>query len=522
MTITMVNPPHRAAARPPRLAVAMALLALAPASRAEWKFTPYVDVRETYTDNVALRPVAEANWVTDLTPSLQLEHTGPRLNLRASYSKHFFKYADDTVGGVQRQNQSLAAAGLAKVIDELLYVDATASISQQDRSAFGPLVQSTDNTFASNNATEVKSARISPYLKHRFGPYANAQLRYSYDRVTSSGVGLNNTSGSGYTLNVDSGTAFRLLGWNLLANKSTQKGVGTTTSDAESDSENVALNLRWMASSQLSLTAMRGYDSYDYQALGGSNGGASWQLGAEWQPSSRTHVQASAGRRYYGNSYSLQAQYRARASVWSINYNDAVTSTRQQFLLPSSVDTFAMLDRLFASAIEDPAARRQAVEAYMLAAGLPPSLSNSINYFSNRYFLQKQFQAAVAMNGPHTTTVLSVQDTRRNGLSSAVVDNNLLGTTTTTLNDNTRQTGATASLSWRLSSRTGVVASADVSRVRSLSANLTALNRNVRVGLTRQLQPKLRATVDVRRVKGGMGAASYTENAVSATLNKQF
>jgi uncharacterized protein (PEP-CTERM system associated) len=267
---------------------------------------------------------------------------------------------------------------------------------------------------------------------------------------------------------------------------------------------------------------MRGYDSYDYQALGGSNGGASWQLGVDWQPSTRTQVQASAGKRYYGNSYSLQARYRARTSIWSINYNDAVTSTRQQFLLPSSVDTFAMLDRLFASSIEDPAARRQAVEAYMLAAGLPPSLANSINYFSNRYFLQKQFQAAVTMNGAHTTTVLSMHDTRRNGLSSAVVDNNLLGTTTTTLNDNTRQTGATASLNWRLSSRTGLLASAEIMRVRSLSANLSALNRNARVGLTHQMQPTLRATVDIRRVSGGMGVASYTENAVSATLNKLF
>ena len=105
--------------------------------------------------------------------------------------------------------------------------------------------------------------------------------------------------------------------------------------------------MRWAATEQFSLTALGGYDSYDYQSLGGNSGGQAWQLGVDWQPSARTRLQASAGKRYYGNSYSLQAQHRARVSVWTASYNDSVTSTRQQFLLPSTVDTVSLLDRLF-------------------------------------------------------------------------------------------------------------------------------------------------------------------------------
>ena len=80
MTITMANL-HR---RPVAAAVGLALLSLAPACRADWKFTPQVEVRETYTDNVALRPNGEGNWVTELAPSLRIAHTGPRLQLDAT------------------------------------------------------------------------------------------------------------------------------------------------------------------------------------------------------------------------------------------------------------------------------------------------------------------------------------------------------------------------------------------------------------------------------------------------------
>lgn len=514
----MVNLPRR----PVAAAVGLALLSLAPAARADWKFTPGIELRETYTDNVALRANAQANWVTEAAPSFRLEHTGPRLVMSADYSRHFYEYADKDVGGLYGATQDLRATAKAKVINEFLFVDADASIGQRDASAFGPLLQNSGNGFARTNATEIKTARVSPYIKQRFGPYATAELRYMYDRLTSSTGGLNNSTGNTVSLNVASGNAFRLLGWGVQASQSHQKGLATTTPGGESDSENYALTLRWAATSQLTLTALGGYDSYDYQALGGSNGGNAWQLGIDWQPSSRTRLQASAGKRYYGNSYSLQAQHRARTSVWSLNYNDSVTSTRQQFLLPSAIDTFSMLDRLFTTAIPDADARHQAVAAYIQAAGLPASLANSINYFSNRYYLQKQLQAVVALNGPRTTTIMTLQDMRRNGLSSTDVDSGLLGNTSTVLNDNTHQTGGNVTWNWRLSTRTGVLATADVTRIRSISAKTTTTTKGLRIGLTHQLQSKLRGSIDVRRLSGGLGPAQYTENAIAASITQQF
>ncbi|SFU47290.1 TIGR03016 family PEP-CTERM system-associated outer membrane protein [Pseudoduganella namucuonensis] len=532
MTTTTVKP-RLPAARPLAAAVAVAVLPLAPASHAAWKFTPQLEVRESYTDNVAAstRELAQAQWVTSFAPGFTLETDGPRVQAKIGYNKHLYKFKDANVGGARDSDQQLNAHLHANLVNDLLFLDTDATTQQHSASAFGPLLSNTITSFASANANEVKTLRIAPYLKHRFGSIANAELRYTRDRVETDNMGFGRSDSNNVMLNATSGTAFRQLGWALnyqrqqLDTQSTRSlgGASPGPQGTSNTTDNLNTSLRYLYSPTLTLTASAGYDKYDYDALGGVTQGKSWSAGVTWLPSPRTSIQATAGKRYYGNSYSLNAQHRSRASVWIISYNDAVTTTRQQFLLPSAIDTAAMLDRLFAAAIPDAAARRQAVDAYILSTGLPPSLANSINYFSNRYMLQKQLQASAAFNTPRTSTILSLQSARRDGLSSSVVDSGLLGVTNSALNDNTRQSGASIIVNWRLSSRTGINFTADYMHVESLTVERTDINRSLRLNLTRELRPKLRGQFELRHVEGSTSArVPYTENAVSASLNKQF
>lgn len=495
------------------------MLSLAGPGRADWKFSPQVDLRETYTDNVALRAVGQANWVAEVAPGFTLENNSPRLQLRANYSKHFYQYSDKDVGGTNGNQQQLAADAKARLAGDWLLMDAGANISQRAASAFGPLLQgNASNNFASANANEVKTLRLSPYVQHRFGSIANAELRYSRDRVSSDNGGLGDSDGSTATLNVNSGAAFHQLGWGLFASH------GTTRNSVAGKSANDTMNLslRYLALPTLWLTTSLGYDQYDYDALGGTTSGKAWSVGFNWQPSPRTSVVASAGKRYFGDSYSLQAQHRTRASVWTLNYSDAVTTTRAQFLLPSTVNTATMLDGLFTAAIPDPVARRQAVEAYILATGLPASLANNINYFSNRYMLQKQLQAAAAFNTARTTLILTLSDARRQALSAVNVDGGLLGSSSSTLNDATRQDSVSAILNWRFGSRTSANFSADFTRVQSEAQNRTDKHSSLRVMLNHALQPHLSGTLEMRHIRGGISPTEFTENAIAASLNKKF
>ncbi|NHZ97194.1 TIGR03016 family PEP-CTERM system-associated outer membrane protein [Massilia sp. CCM 8734] len=499
---------------------ALAALLAAPSARAEWRFTPTVDLRETYTDNVALSRAedAKSRFVTELTPGFTLLNRGPRLKASANYQLHYYAFDDDGVEGVRHAQSQLRTDVRATVIDDLLFLDADGAIGQQPVSAFGPQVNG--NGYASANRANVKTWRVSPYLLHRFGNSATAAVRYTHDAVDAGRTGFGDSTGDVLTMNLNSGRAFRRLGWGL--QYSLQRVDDSIA--PESSVKMVSANTRYRLGEDLNLTASAGYDEYDYQSDGEPTKGRFWQGGVEWTPGPRTSLVAGAGKRYYGNTYNLQALHRSRRSVWSINYSDSVTTTRSQLLLPATIDTATMLDRLFIAQIPDAAARAQAVDAYIRATGLPAALADSINYFSNRFILQKQLQASVAFNTARTTLILSAFDSRREGLSLIQTDSLLTGPASARLNDDTTQRGGSAMWNMRLTSRSAINASWISSRQESNGTGIASKNSALRLAVTRQFSPKVRGAFEARRVSGTTAdqAASYRENALTASLSLQF
>lgn len=516
MTITMAKRLPATAMHAP---VALLALLLAPNCLADWKLTPTIDLRQTYTDNVNLRPepLALSQNITELTPGLSLLANSPRLKLNARYDRHFYRFSDETVPNKQNAVAGLNANMKATLVDELLFFDATGSIGQHTVSAFGP--QATDNSYSGANKAEVKTWRISPYMQHRFGTFAVFNGRLTHDSVKSGTSGLGNTEGDALSLSLAS-VQGRRFGWSTSLSR---QHLQDTRAPA-STSDNAALTLSYALGSNFKLNSTLGYDRYDYQALGGKTAGKSWNGGFEWTPSQRTSLSATAGRRYYGSSYSLHALHRSRHTVWSINYDDQVTTTRAQFLLPASIDTASMLDRLFTPTFPDAAERAQAVQAYIKATGLPASLADNINYFSNRYILQKQAQASVAFNSARTTTVLTYADTRRNALSNIQTDSPLQGSASANLNDNVHQKSASALWSLRISPKSTMALSLTANDSVSNSTGLSTDYRAVRASMTRQFMSRLRGELELRRVTGSQVsvAGDYRENAISASLNMQF
>lgn len=521
MTITtakLARAVAHAYARP----LALAALLLAPAARADdWKFVPTLDLRQTYTDNVALQPDdrAESQLVTEITPGLRVARRGPRLTMNALFQLKYFAMPDNDIAGTRRSARRLQADARGELVDELLYVDALASMNQQAISPFGQVATSS-NSYASANQTEVKTWRISPYLVHRFGTAANAELRYAHDSVDAGrSSGLGDTEGDSLSFRLDSGTAFRTLGWGVqLSEQTIDESVANDTTIKTANA-----NLRYRVAPTVNLTAGIGYDSYDYQALGGATGGKAWNTGFIWTPSLRTSLAASIGHRYYGPSRMLKALHRSRHTAWSINYDDSVATTRANFLLPAAVDTAALLDALFTPNFPDPAERARAVEAYMRSAGLPPALADNVNYFSNRYSLQKQLRASVAFSQGRTSATFSVYRVRRNALSVRETDSALLGSSTNTINDNTDQRGFSATWDYRLTARTKLNLVSEINDNESLSNDLKARSSSVRFSARHQLRAKMSATVELRHIQGALlGGHNYTENAVAASLAMQL
>lgn len=501
-------------------ALAPLALLLAPACHADWKFAPSVQLTETYTDNVnyASGAAARSAWVTEAAPGFALSNHGRRFLFDMNYRLRYFNRSGSTGDDADRTQSQLGANLYAELLADLLYFDGNASISQHAVSQFGPLP--TDSDFGSDNHAEVRTYRASPYLKHRFGATADMQLRYMIDSVDTGRPGLDNTDGQSLAFDLASGSNFSTFGWTLKA----YHQVVDNDLMPEQSTSTASLGLRYPFGRTFALTATAGYDKYDYQALGGETGGRAWSAGFTWAPSSRTRVDASLGRRYYGDSYYLAASYRTRRTAWTVNYDDAVTTTRAQFLLPSTVDTAALLDSLFAASVPDPVERRRAIDAYMRAAGLPPSLADSVNYFSNRHFLQKNLQATAAYRTARSNLLVSLFALRRTALSTVDADSALLGPRSLTLNDATRQAGATAMWNLKLNPRNFLTASLNTVRVRSESTGIASTHKVARLSMTRRFDRKTTGVLELRHMAGPASERldGYRANAVSASLNMQL
>jgi uncharacterized protein (PEP-CTERM system associated) len=491
-------------------------LAFAPCSRAEVKFTPSVSLNGTWTDNVNLSQSGQgrSEFVTELTPGFTLAENNPRLQVNASYQYHQFAYSDKNVSNLRNSGSELQADLKSRVIEGLLFLDATATRSQASVSAFGP--QFSDNPYTSNNRAEVSTWSISPYVAHRIGTSANLLARYTRDSVSTGHIGYGNTQSETATIALNS-MKERRVGWNL----SFDRQLLSDKLSGDTSSYNAQAGLSWRVLPPLMLTASAGYDAYDYNGLGGKTQGKSWNIGYQYTPSQRSSLTMRFGRRYFGKSRNLAALHRSRNTTWNISYDESVVTSRSQFLLPATVDTASVLDRLFIPNFPDPILRRQAVEAYLRASGLPLSLANDVNYLTNRYMLQQQFQASAGLTGVRSTLLLTVYDTRRNALSVQQSDSQLLGSSLSNLNDNTHQRGFAASMSYRLSSQGNAYAILDANRADSLSTGIRQNNKGLRIGMRHQWRSKLQGNVELRRLQGSTEGInqSYTENAISATLS---
>lgn len=524
MTTTTVE---RRALRLAPLAAALASLLAAPACWADWRFTPSLNIVETWTDNVDLRSGSDkhSDLISEVTPGFSLAHNSRRLQVSATGSFRQFFYLKEASKRNRSDNFAQYGADLRGILaEDLLYIDANASRSRQSTSAFGPRAE--ERPYSDLNSTEVRTWRISPYLTQKLGHSARATLRFTRDSVESDqrsrfGDSLADT----VTASLDSLPGAGKLGWGVNYNRQDleQEFAG------ESSTENVSGRLRYQLLHSFALTANVGYDRYDYQALGGRTAGRNWSTGFAWTPSQRTTIEASIGRHFYGTTGSLMANIRSRKSVWLLSYSDAITNSRSQFTLPSAIDTAAMLDRLFLASIPDPVQRRQAVEAYIQATGLPPSLADSVNYLTNRYIRQKQLQGSAAFRGLRSNAILSAYGNERIALSSQETDSALLGGQLASLNNNVRQYGASATATYRLSQRSSLVGSADLSRSESLGTGVESRQRLLRLAFNTKLGRTLTGSLELRRRSGdtdsgngSLALRSYTENALAATLFMQL
>lgn len=487
---------------------------LSPHAGAEWKAAPSLALRQSYSDNITLAPKGgeTSDYVTELTPRIMLTNRGPNLDASINYAMQNLLYA--------RQNDSLRTfhllnASLHANPADSLFVDAKGAIGQANISPFGQTA--VDNLSVTGNRTNVRTYSISPYLLHRFRDSATTELRYTRDAVDTGSNDLLDNQSNRYLFKAFSGPAIFPYGWGFqYEQQDIKEDLG-----ADAKIRKAFAVLFYRLSARWSLIGTAGHEDFNYVAIGDEPKGRRWSAGVEWRPTERTKVDASAGKRFFGDTYSLAASHRTRNAAFILQYKEDIISSRSRFLLPATNDTTALLDRAWQSSIPDNEARQQAVSNFIQNTGLQSALAEPAYTFTNRFSLDKTAQASIALTGARNSVLLGVFNTQRVPQSTASTS---AATPFLSLSDDIKQTGVNATWTLRMSPRMSATAAAQYSRVESNTTTRKDTEKTLRLTLSRQIQPNIDGAIEVRRRQqdSNISGNDRRENAIAASLLIRF
>jgi len=437
-----------------------------------------------------------------------LEGVGRHLNLKIDYQIQNQIYISEK--NENSTSHQLNASGNVELLQDFLFFDTKASIYEQNISSFAP--SPTNNTTISDNSTNVRIMSFSPYLVNHFGSIASSVLRYTHETVDTSKRNLLAGDTNKLTLDINSGSSFRLLSWGLqfsdqkIAHRDANS-VGMTMSTA---------SLRYLLREQFNLTASGGFEKNDYISIKAKPEGTFWSTGFSWKPTDRSSLSATAGKRFFGSTYSLAANHRARNTVWNIRYGEDITTTQSQFTVPVAMDTLSMLDGLYKSIIPEATQRQVFIDGFMRVNNLGPSISQNINLFTNSVFLQKNLQASVGLNGAKNTVLLTMFNISREAQSDQIINSS----SSFFQEDKSKQVGASVLWNHRMSPIMTANMGANFSKISSFPTGKKSIVKSATTSLSRQMNQKTRASLEWRRQQQSINQidGNFNENAISASL----
>ena len=351
------------------------------ASRAPLSVSTGITLSQTVTDNVApATGTREDEAITIVSPLLQVAAQTARLRGSFSYSPQFLAYArDSSRNDVQH---ALNAAFQGEAVEQHLFVDVAARISQQTISPYG--LQTPDSSSVNPNRTEIRSASVTPYLRGRVAGMVDVEARFSAGTSRSASATAVDQDSRSASLRASGGRG--LLGWTV----SHARSVSEFAQGRETTNDTTLLTLNYKPDVDWRLSARLGRESTDVLSLQ-KQSNATWGGGVDWTPSPRTTVSLQADHRYFGSSYTASAQHRMARTLWRLSSTRSASDNRGVGTAGSAAA--AAYDALFlqlATIEPDPARRDLLVRAQLAEQG---------DFLIRAVSLQRRHEASMLWNG---------------------------------------------------------------------------------------------------------------------------
>lgn len=484
----------------------------------DWRFMPYVGAKATYTDNVNHSENGQNALILSVSPGFNLiSHGSRRLQSSVNYSLTAVARVEDNNSNDLYHN--LSAVGKAELVEDFLFIDGTARITQGLISLFG---SDADATYSNTNRANVGVYTISPYIRKRFGTFANAEVRYRQGGAIFGENAAANAVTNTFTASLDSGSRFNDLSWGVdysLYHADNRGAVGNSTFERGS------VTLGYALSRKFRVFGTYGDERNEFQGVN-NVGGNFYSVGAGWSPSRRTNIEASVGERFFGRTYSFSGRHQTRASTWRIRYSEDISDISRQFLRDSGRIFWVCDNRLYETedfvppALETncsgPFTGAQVTQA-LTTLGIPLSDLIAAGFvdiaIANGVYVINSLTGGVSWSKGRLGLGLSLFDTKR-------IYQDLTGVTD-------RRQGVTGTVSYRLNPRTS--ANTSLSITENTITIPSAPSREDKIysltfGVNHTFGKDLSGGLYFRHQQRDSNTANfnYTENSLTASANLRF
>ena len=471
--------------------------------------TPTLSVGATLTNNVNLSATnKESDLILDVVPGIQIGGQTGRVRGFLDYQLAASLYARNQESGSLRN--FLQARVNAEVVPSWLFVDASASISQQFISPFG--TQTPDSSLNNSNRTEVTTINVAPYVQGQLAGQVNYVGRAFYNFTDSGTSQAANSTVWGALLGFDSTTRWSRLSWGL---DFTYREARFTDQRSEFDQLNV-LSLNYAITPEL-IASLRGNVETSNLTTFENETTTGWGGGVRWTPSPRTRFVAEYDQRVFGNSHLLSLDYRTPRTVWALSNRQGLSTGQTSNGRGSSTSAFDLLFAQFAQIEPDPVQRAQLVNAFMRANGIDPNASFNSGYLPGQVVLERRQDASVSWLGIRDTLFFNIYQTQSESLQPGVLnpDDPFAG------GNVLRWRGARATWSHRLTPLSTLSVNAGGQRTSETFGGQETTVWNGMVMWSNQLAPRARLSLSARYTTQS-GSSTYNEAALLAFLNMNF
>jgi uncharacterized protein (PEP-CTERM system associated) len=394
------------------------------ARAAEWDPIARLTLGTILTDNVRLGGTGAVgglgvaptgNTQSDLifttNPTIGLRGQSGRTNVNVLYSPVIRGYLNESVPDTLVNN--LNGRGTFEAVDNFLFIDANARITQTEISPFGGVAN--DPALINTNRTEARSIGLAPNIRGRFVDGGQYTVRHALQYTTFSQGAFSESLSNTTTANA-SGAPGRFVLPSVDYRHTTNDLAGTrvTTSDF------IRARATFQVDGTLQPYVQAGYEDNRFRTS--SVSGATYGAGLQWRPSPRTQFSALVEKRFFGTSYLVNGSHRMGLSSLSLR------ASRAEQLLPGvagittvQTDTRDLLDQALQSRIPDDALRAQEVERLVQQGGLPDTTGVPVSALSSRVTLVDTISPSIAVTRQRTTGTFGLLWSRSKALTESQI-----------------------------------------------------------------------------------------------------